>query len=46
VPPPTKNRTISTQFSLIVAQQVIFSANLGLHKRAGFPIGAYEYFLA
>ena len=40
VPPPTKNLTNSTQFSLIVAQQVIFFGNVLLHNKAGHPIGA------
>jgi len=45
VPPPIKNLIISTQLSLIVAQQVMFCYNFLFHTYAGFPIGEYEYFL-
>ena len=40
VPPPTKNLNNSTQFSLIVAQQVMFWGNFLFHNKAGHPIGA------
>ena len=40
VPPPTKNLANSTQFSLIVAQQVMLWDNFLFHSKAGHPIGA------